>query len=304
MTGRSSTIKDLCRQWVDASTTPTGEMVIGAQTEQYRLLRNGIAFHDLDHEELRASCLGLSTVLLRPGLNTVIDADHQGFWSWCGEVLLGTPGYFTQDERELHTLFGLVVRASLADSRATPGVEHNALELMRSSHRVMAYLAFPLLEGILKKACAGFVGLDGNVATTFTVKRTNGGPRTYQVGGRCSSLADLLRLLSAQVAGAELRADLDEQKAHLAVFANGNEDGFDVIYRWRNSSLHGTTSFPTIGGTVFNTAILVALDGVRNDYTALHHAAVQAAQRAVAMGTRSGGSSRSPWSYYPPYFEQ
>ena len=114
MTGRGPHIKDLCKQWVDAATTPDGGMMIGESTEQYRLLRNGIAFHELDHEELRASCLGLSTVLLRPGLNTVIDLDHQWFWAWCGEVLGARSGYFSEDQRELRTLLGLVVRASLA----------------------------------------------------------------------------------------------------------------------------------------------------------------------------------------------
>jgi hypothetical protein len=53
------------------------------------------------------------------------------------------------------------------------------------------------------------------------------------------------------------------------------EDPFDVVYRWRNSSLHGQASLPTIRGTVFNTAILVALDAISADYDSMRDRALE-----------------------------
>jgi hypothetical protein len=287
-------------------------MLIGPESEQFRLIRNGFAFHELTHDELRAACLGLSTVLLHPGLNTVIDADHYWFWSWCGELFAGSRStYFSVDEQELKDLFGLVVRASLAGvsgrrdqpaSESATGVEQamepNAWLLGLKSKVVLAYLAFPLLEGLLKKECRAFVGQDGSVVTSFSVPRPSGNARTYQPGRTCSSIRDLLLLIRNQAATPELASDLDEQESHLRAFAKPNEDGFDVIYRWRNSSLHGAASFPTIGGTVLNTAILIALPALSSDYGALQTAALEQA----SWETQIESPIRSPWSYYPPYF--
>ena len=63
-------IKRLCDSWCLAAQQPGGGFAIGGETEQYRLLRNGIQFHDLDFDQLVAAISGLTKVLLLPGLNT------------------------------------------------------------------------------------------------------------------------------------------------------------------------------------------------------------------------------------------
>jgi hypothetical protein len=62
------------------------------------------------------------------------------------------------------------------------------------------------------------------------------------------------------------------------------EDPFDVVYRWRNSSLHGQASLPTIRGTVFNTAILVALDAISADYDSMRDRAWRTSNFWLGMG--------------------
>ncbi|NOX75476.1 MAG: hypothetical protein GXP17_02435, partial [Gammaproteobacteria bacterium] len=81
MTISAGGIKELCNNWCQAVQQPEGGFAIGGQSEQYRLLRNGIQFHDLDFEQLVAAIDGLTKVLLLPGLNTVVDQDHFGLWS-------------------------------------------------------------------------------------------------------------------------------------------------------------------------------------------------------------------------------
>src|SRR5215217_116395 len=81
-------IEKLCDDWCTASITPAGGMAIGANTEKFRLLANGVNFHELSHEQLCAALIGLSKVLLRPGLNTIVHQDHSALWAWCGELLL------------------------------------------------------------------------------------------------------------------------------------------------------------------------------------------------------------------------
>jgi hypothetical protein len=304
-------IKDLCQQWVDAATPVGGGLQIGSATETFRLLRNGIAFHALSLPELRSACIGLTTVLLRPGLSTVIDWDHMWLWSWCGEVMCGGRStYFTNDERELKTLLSLCCRAALAGTYRpdqegwkrqrdlSMSMEPNAREHVQHSQEALAYLAFPLLEGILKKECQSFVAFDGTVLQDFRSLRRK---YTAARNDRCSSLRDLLWLLYREVATTELRDDLDEQRAHLAAFAAPDEDGFDVLYRWRNSSLHGAVSFPTVGGTVLNTALLVGLHALTSEYDTLRQSIVEHVQWETRTAALTS-SYRSPWSYYPPYY--
>jgi hypothetical protein len=71
-----------------------------------------------------------------------------------------------------------------------------------------------------------------------------------------------------------------------------------VLFRWRNSSLHGETSLPTIGGTVFNTAILIALDAIAADYESVRDRVIH----HVRWEAQAAGGHRSPWLYYPPYW--
>jgi len=313
------------------------------------LLRNGVVFHELDHEQIRAACIGLSSVLLLPGLNTVIDQDHQWFWSWCAELLCrsGSSYFSSESDRELRATVGLCCRAALAgvyrndrdgwerQRDQSKNMEHNARAWVQGAHTALAYLAFPLLEGIVKKHCARYVGMDGRVVEAFEVARIDGTARPYRVGqpcsslrdmlwllydrvaseaaridGRarpyrvgqpCSSLRDMLWLLYDRVASEELRHDLDEQRIHLGAFASESEDGFEVLYRWRNSSLHGEASLSTIGGTVLSTALLISISALQAEYESVRASAVDGVRRE-AMSAASGIDYRSPWSYYPPYF--
>lgn len=76
-----------------------------AVTLRHRLHRNGVVFHALGIDELRAACLGLSEVLLLPGMNTILDLDHRLFWAWAGQLLLGPEAaVFRADEREIAEL--------------------------------------------------------------------------------------------------------------------------------------------------------------------------------------------------------
>ena len=296
-------------------TSAGGGLQIGGADEEFRLLRNGVVFHELDHEQIRAACIGLSSVLLLPGLNTVIDQDHQWFWSWCAELLCrsGSSYFSSESDRELRATVGLCCRAALAgvyrndrdgwerQRDQSKNMEHNARAWVQGAHTALAYLAFPLLEGIVKKHCARYVGMDGRVVEAFEAARIDGTARPYRVGQPCSSLRDMLWLLYDKVASEDLRHDLDEQRIHLGAFASESEDGFEVLYRWRNSSLHGEASLSTIGGTVLSTALLIAISALQAEYESVRASAVDGVRRE-AMSAASGIDYRSPWSYYPPYF--
>lgn len=299
-------ISDLCDSWV-AAATGAGTIQIGTASEQFRLRSNGLEPHDFTYSEVRAACIGLTRLLLLPGLNTIIDFDHQLLWAWCAEVLVGSHGqFFDANEHDLKSLLGLACRASLAGVQSPDGssfqksrqqyelMEPNARELMTHAHEVLSYLSFPLLEGVLRKVGKSYITYDGVVLVPFQVKN-----RKYEANERCNNLGDLLRLLEAQIASPDLRQALDDLKKHLQRL-DPSKDAFDIVYDWRNSSLHGEARLPTIGGTVLSMTLVIALDQIQSTYNALRTEVTK--QIAWELQTASLTGHRSPWAYYPPWF--
>lgn len=306
-------ISALCQSWIDATPFKGGRYLLDRSAEDFRLLRNGVVFADLDYDQLRAAAVGLTTVLLRPGLSMHPNGDHRWFWAWCTELLCGgTSTYFKGwPEQEVKALLGLCCRAALAGTyppdeegarrqiERSLSMEHNAGRFVEDATSVLTYLAFPLLEAMTKRHCSEYVSMDGGVIQTFTAEPRG---REYNVGETCSSVRDLLWLVNDSCATDELRHDLGEVRAHLKGFAIGDEDGFDVIFRWRNSSLHGVESLPTVGGTVLNVALLIALSEIRDRYEAMRVLALTQVQEESKGVAASGlGDSRLSTSFYPPY---
>jgi hypothetical protein len=309
---RAAFIRELCERWVQAAAGAGGGIQVGGQSESFRLRVNGIRFHELEHDELQCASLGLMRVLLLPGFNTVIDADHMLLWAWHAEFLLSREtGYLPIRERaDMRQLLDMCTRCALA--RPSPLTRGRSFEERRElsrlwealvdvhfqhlgihAHGLLAYVGFPLLEGVTKLALPTYVDLEGNVLQAFTV--SFGQPRRYKPGGRCSNVAHLLDLLHQQ-ADQHLKAALDTVRAHLRPFGQ-NAEPLLTLYDWRNSSLHGAGALPTIGGTVLTIALLIAVAQFRDRYRALRDQIVTQL-RQQAGGLRPD-TSRNPWTYYP-----
>ena len=165
---------------------------------------------------------------------------------------------------------------------------------------MLAYLAFPLLEAVLKRACTKYVTFDGQVVTAFTVPAKQGNPRQYDPQGcsyrdrQCSSLRDLLVLHHTSVAGPTLKSLLNQFRDHISLL-DGAQDPFDLLYSWRNQSLRGSTNFQTIGGTVLNLSLVISLFEIEHDF--------EGHREMILEHCRWEAQSRykSPWSFYPPY---
>jgi hypothetical protein len=307
-------IRELCVSWCDAVQQPGGGMAIGGQSEQYRLLRNGLQFHELGFDQLVAAIDGLTKVLLLPGLNTIVDQDHFGLWSWCSEVILyRETDFFDREEHELRKLFETCIRSSLVhckkpaadkeewqkQAEADQQIPHNARYFLQDSSITLAYLAFPLLEAVSKKICNAYVAMDGSVIARFDVPNKVGGTKEYDPNGRwnqkqCSSLRDLLFLIHKNIANDDLRTALDEFRDHISSLDN-SEDSFDIVYKWRNQSLHGSTSFQTIGGTLLNLVLVIVIHQLSDRYDSLKDKVLEHSHWEVQH------DHRSPWSFYPPY---
>lgn len=304
-------IEKLCDNWCSASTAPNGGINIGDKTERYRLLANSVCFHELNHEVLCAALIGLSKVLLRPGLSTVVDHDHYALWSWCGEILLGIRStLFSQQQYEIKSLYETTIHAALANCRKPPSTRdewseqnrilelqpHHAKQLLQQSGLVLTYLGFPLLEAVLKRSCATYVAFDGKVLSPFEVPNKWGGTRKYKLNGQCSSLRDLLFLHSIVVASPELKALIDRFRIHLNSL-DVIQDPFDLLFSWRNQSLHGEANLQTIGGTVLNFSLLISLFEIKDCFDKHRLQALDNCRWEARLQAKS----RAPLSFYPPY---
>lgn len=314
MTITAEEIQQLCDKWCEATNSPDGTIeLFSRNTEQYRLLRNGVQFHMLDHDALMASITGLTQVLLRPGLNSIIAQDHYGLWSWCGEILTsGKSVPIIGNESEIKSLITTCLRAALAGCRKPPmsrdeadaqfeeisKIHRNVKGLIDNSHLALAYLSFPLLEAITKKVCEQYVEMDGSVKQSFQVGDKER-ERKYKPNGsfrekQCSSLRDLLILFYDQVADPGLRIEMTKFRNHLQMLCE-DKDPFELIYQWRNQSLHGSTSFQTIGGAILNLILLICMYQYKDRYTQVREGIIKRCELEVAR------KERSPWSFYPPY---
>ncbi|NWA67389.1 hypothetical protein [Pseudomonas reactans] len=310
-------IESLCDNWCAASSM--GGLGPDSETAEFRLLKNGVVFHELDHETLCRTLISLSKVLLRPGFNSITSNDHMFAWSWCGQLLVTSPSsIFADEQREIQSLYQASIHAALAGCRKPPqnGDElrkqldderthhsKHANQLLEHSSLVLAYLTFPLLEAVLKRACANYVALDGYVLKPFSVPDPKN-PLTsveYRPAGapgkgkkRCNSLRDFLFLHSTYVALPDHKNLLDLFRSHLSNL-DKTQDPFDLIYGWRNQSLHGSTNFQTIGGTMLSLALLISLFEIQQDFEERRLKTVDYFMWIAQL------RSLSAWSFYPPY---
>jgi len=296
----ASQIEQLCDACYTASTPAGGGAAVGPQSAGFRLLANGVVFPELDFECLCAAVTGTTRVLLLPGLNTIIDDDHFSLWAWCAELLLPPRAQlFAANQREIRNLFGLTVHTALASYRSPSTIQHHhAMCFAQSAHLALAYLSFPLLEAMTKRACSSFVGFDGRILSPFSVPRRDGSQRSYAPGpNKCSSLRDLLYLHRSVVASPQLLALIDKLRSYLTALDN-TQDPFDLIYSWRNDSLHGSTNYQTIGGTLLSWSLLICLAEIEHDFEQRRQRALSGSQREAQSAARVG--FRGPWSFYPP----
>lgn len=273
------------------------------EVKKYRLRNNGIFFPEINFDEIRAACIGLSRMLLHKGIK-ILDYDYFLFWAWSAELMMKIEkGYFADEDFAVKELFMSTSRVAL-----TPGIlgaysdinstSDNVRHLSIHSYSILAYLVFPLLEAIIKKNCNLYINPDGKILKKFKVPRKNGKVAEYSPyegeKNQCNSLRDLLWLLYEYVSDSELKTDLKEIRNLFSNIGNGS-DGFDVIGEWRNSALHGETAFNVIGGAVLNLIILIMLHSIKDRYEEFRQSALS------NINFYHNKTFRPKWSFYPPY---
>ncbi|WP_437830659.1 hypothetical protein ACQRXC_03980 [Niallia taxi] len=292
----------LCDSWRKHVLRDDGGISISVESENYRLLKNGIVYPDLSYEEIQSCCLGLTRVMFMKRMNSIQSADHKYFWAWVGEVLLGSESnFFSDEEHHIRKLFESCIRSTLATQDYRDDIEFNSSELLSNNSLILAHLSFPLLESLLKKLCKEYVDISGRVLKPFEIRLSRNRVIQYGTGqkNKISSLRDLLYLYENYVSN-------EEGKEHLNLFKQCISDvdnsmrPYDLIYQWRNHSLHGQFSYSTIGGTILNLIILLSLNNIKDNYENRRGRSKETSLFYLKALQNSASNARPGWSFYPP----
>jgi hypothetical protein len=311
-TDRSERIRELCEAWRSAATRKEGAIRIDATMNEHHLWVNNLVPHEFTYDELRAAAVCLTSNVLFPHMNQVISDDLTLYWGWAAQIVVASDdGFFSDQEDEFRGLVRTVFRAALAGLRplhdeaerdrlanAARQLEINEQELLGQRHVVLVHLAFPALEGVLKKVSSQFIALDGRILQPFSIGSLNYIPaQPGRRPTRCNRIGHQLSLVHRHIASASLRSDLDEVFRQISTVAGGG-DAFESIDLWRNQSLHGERTERTIGGTLLSILSLVALDQLKERYDELRERAIERVK--FELRTNSTLSDFPHWSFYAP----
>lgn len=313
---RAIKIKNLCSEYCKSFLRPDNIMVFD-EAHKFELLNNSFQFHELEHDELLASIIGLSQTSMQKDRSVLLNGDHYHLWSWCGELLFHSNIQSrAAGDREHNQLYELVIRGTLARSNGSEFFEnyhdyiqnrariqnHFATYFVDESYLAVSYLVFPLLEGLLKRLSHAYISMDGKILQDFDIETPNGVTRYVakrQKKGdkdKCSSVRDLLYLYQIHIASYEQNRLIDEFNTHLKTFDSSTSPN-ELIGKWRNESLHGTTSYESIGIAILNYCLLLSIGEGNNDY-------LQCREQATKKSRWEYGCNpldRSRRSFYPPY---
>ncbi|SMQ75987.1 hypothetical protein SAMN05444673_2600 [Bacillus sp. OV166] len=308
MSETSIKIKDLCEKWRNSVKYEDGSVSYTLEGEKYRLLTTGIQFHEFDFEDTQTACKELTSIRAE-------SLDHSYFRAWVAELIFSEFEYFSENEMGLQQLFSACVRASLTGKASykinfeeaksfNKSVDFNTIDLARHSSLIFSQLSFPLLEGVLKKSCKEYVDSSGKVLKNFTVPKHIHPKEVFRVNDpvRVSSLKVLLYLLHAKISNLDLHIQLTEMFQIIEKTWNVN-NALNTIYKWRNSSLHGTDIYHSIGSTVFNLVTIIALDGIKGKFeTAIPYIRQKIDRRVSSrLNDTSDSYQRANWEFYPPF---
>ncbi|NLV12385.1 hypothetical protein [Haloarcula argentinensis] len=173
-------------------------------------------------------------------LQVAITQDHLDLWECTYNLLENNSGgddeFISADIWfNMQKLFDLVLcsSSSVGNTRKE--------KVLSQTDFIAGYLAYPILEGLLKRLCSNDLMEDGTVKTSGKVYNLSDGSY-YDSDDSCNSLTDILYHFETEIADEALSGELERHREYIAKFGGDNvnqNSAYGLIYRWRNSIVHG-----------------------------------------------------------------
>lgn len=251
-------------------------------------------------------------IILTKTLQIQIDPhDHPQFWAWTAEVVHNLEQEIGLFKCEVAQQFWLLINLNLSGLMRPPMnkdiqflnmltqklVGHHVSEVIMHKHILSANLSFPLLEGIIRRKCSKYVLADGTVIRGFCAGGSSYSPSKGR--SRISNLGHELHLLE-NTANQNLKRAMNSFGNEVKKFdSSNNPDAYEVIYQWRNETLHGQEFWSTKHGVITNLICLILFHEIQDE---LYSSKLEGIKRHVEWNQSIGDywSTRPPWSFYPP----
>lgn len=255
----------------------------------------------------------LPILLTRSLVAQRVNFDNRVLWSWVAQIYISPifrgPSESTKNiDHDLKEAFEILVRSELASIGQPPSnkevqtvnkvidavVGWNVKKMVYGKDLISLVLSFPVLERLCRTMCNEFVDPEGKVKKRFDVpSKQMGKVKHYKPGDILSSLRDLLCLYEDYVADDTTKLILKSFKEELTKIFPRQQNTYDLIYQWRNNSLHGNSMNLPVHAVLLNLICIILLNSISDHYDQIIQDYPRNS-RFREMGIES------PWSIYPP----
>jgi hypothetical protein len=220
----------------------------------------------------------LVDVMAYPSAASMLFDSQRLLLGWCAQLLVvpNSPGlqplYADEFFDAARSIYAYAVSSEIAQSPGRPK-GRNAYD----AWLMLALAAFPFLEGVVRRRLPDYLEPTGEVRQEFTVLdrfqyyRVESGRRP----NLCSNIShDLHKLeeiygdsdLGRRLTG--LRQEVREQRVEpeTRIVSGEDNDLYSIIYKHRNSNLHGGRHVVHVGLAALLLATIIGLDEIRDKY--------------------------------------
>jgi hypothetical protein len=247
---------ELHQRAVREGTGTVFNIVTEADQEYLAVFDEGIPpFHHLSHDFLLKFPIELTRLMrIRP-----TTLDHQHYWAWTGQVLRNSSiDEEVLDFQLIDSIMSLINLLLVTDSPLNGQNKINRIaDIAMSKHlksvkdnslSIAAFNSYPVLEGMLKQICDDVIKPNGDIRQG---ERLHGVHHDYVEDDRCSSLRDLCNHTEKHAVEPHVQSVISELRERIEHFSD-EDHGYEIIDGWRNSLLHGQTTFDIQAGILMN----------------------------------------------------
>lgn len=203
-------------------------------------------------------------------LKIQITHDHLKLWEETAYVLSTLDSDETPVNDDVARNIEILTRLGLADisGNSAPFWEWSdnghTSNILKNSHIIASYMAYPTLEGLVKSLCSDNINMDGTIKSGTIV--TNLGGPDYQAGtnnDEVHALRDILYHLE-ESGDVVLSQRMEKARENIADFYDiSSDEVYGFIYDRRNTTLHGEAEAGADFGIALTLVSLLVWDKIQ-----------------------------------------
>lgn len=231
--------------------------------------------------------------------------EHRCYWGWTFKALQNISSYDRIFDYEVQDSLYSLGHLALTGINKPKNTEAEKVERIKQivmdsdlqkvsdqSDLIAAFVSYPILEGLLKNIASDVVKPNGVIRPGERLI----GMREYAENDQCNRIGDFLHHCMEVEFEGSVAEELSKIEGHVRDYDSSYDSGFKIIADWRNTLLHGESTYDITFGILMNIISLIIwreIGEVR--YKENHDEMLQRLEREQQ---RSGGRAKP--AFYPP----